>query len=232
MSFCWDRESIHGIVHFGKWILLSTAFYFFASQADRLILGKLISFSLLGVYSIAYSVSDIPRAVINAFTKKLAILLSPRWSHLPGWRIPQDVFAVPLSHTAGREQAMLCLMVYLGSFLVARMYDRRYHAASWMVPILALGLWHTLLYATTMPALLSLGKSQYQAIGNAFYCVAMVTAIPLSFHFLGCSAQWLPWPPAICRSISYWSEPAARASQHGGRICRRRESFWFFSAWA
>ena len=80
---------------------------------------------------------------------------------------------------------MLCLVVHLGGFLVTRMYDVRYHAAAWMVPILALGLWHTLMYATTMPALFSLGKSQYAAIGNASYCAAVVTAIPLSFHFFG-----------------------------------------------
>lgn len=65
------------------------------------------------------------------------------------------------------------------------MYDSRYHAASWMVPILGLGLWHTLLYATTMPALLSLGKSKYQAIGNGFYCIVVLAAIPLGFHFFG-----------------------------------------------
>jgi O-antigen/teichoic acid export membrane protein len=29
-SFRWDRESVHSVVHFGKWILLSTAFCFFA----------------------------------------------------------------------------------------------------------------------------------------------------------------------------------------------------------
>jgi hypothetical protein len=36
-----------------------------------------------------------------------------------------------------------------------------------------------------MPALLSLGKSKYQAVGNAVYCAAVVTAIPLAFHFFG-----------------------------------------------
>ena len=153
-SFCWDRESLHGLVHFGKWILISTAFFFFASQADRLILGKLISFSLLGVYGIAYSVSDIPRAVIYAFSNRVGF-------------------------------PFIAKMVHLGGFLATMMYDRRYHEASWMVPILALGLWHTMMYATTMPALLSLGKSQYQAAGNAAYCAAVVIAIPLAFHFYG-----------------------------------------------
>jgi hypothetical protein len=54
-----------------------------------------------------------------------------------------------------------------------------------MVPLLALGLWHTLMYATTMPALLSLGKSKYQAMGNALYCVSVIAAIPAGFHFFG-----------------------------------------------
>ena len=183
-SFCWDPESVHSLVHFGKWILLSTAFYFFASQADRLILGRLISFSLLGVYSIAYSVSDIPRAIINAFTQKVGYPFIAKISDLPVAEF-RRVFLWYRLRALLAGAAMLCLMVYLGGFVVTKIYDRRYHAASWIVPVLALGLWHTLLYSTTMPALLSLGKSRYQAIGNGFYCVAAVAAIPLAFHFFG-----------------------------------------------
>lgn len=183
-SFCWDRESVHSLVHFGKWILISTAFFFFASQADRLILGKLISFSLLGVYGIAYSVSDIPRAVIYAFANRVGFPFIARMAHLPVAEFRREFlryrFPVLLMGAV-----LLCLMVHLGGLLVTRVYDHRYHAASWIVPVLALGLWHTLMYQTTMPALLSLGKSQYQAIGNAFYFAAAVTAIPLAFHFYG-----------------------------------------------
>jgi O-antigen/teichoic acid export membrane protein len=183
-SFCWDRESVHSLVHFGKWILLSTAFYFFASQADKLILGKLISFSLLGVYSIAYTVSDIPRQVINAFAQKVGYPFIAKMAHLP---IPEfsRIFLWYRFRVLLAGAAMLCLMVYLGGFLIIKMYRPPYHAAAWMVPILGLGLWHTLLYATTMPALLSLGKSKYQAIGNALYCIAVLIAIPLGFHFFG-----------------------------------------------
>jgi O-antigen/teichoic acid export membrane protein len=182
--FCWDRESLHGLVHFGKWILLSTAFYFFASQADRLILGRLISFSLLGVYGIAYSVSDIPRAVISSFAQKVGYPFIARMVHLPIAEF-RRVFLQYRLRVLLAGAAMLCLMVHLGGFLVTKMYDRRYHEASWMVPVLALGLWHTLMYATTMPALFSLGKSQYSAIGNALYCAAVITAIPMAFHFFG-----------------------------------------------
>jgi O-antigen/teichoic acid export membrane protein len=54
-----------------------------------------------------------------------------------------------------------------------------------MIPILALGLWHTLLYTTTQPVLFALGKSSYNAVGNAAYAVAMGVGIPLAFHFFG-----------------------------------------------
>jgi O-antigen/teichoic acid export membrane protein len=183
-SFRWDRESVHGLVHFGKWILLATAFYFFASQADRLILGKLITFSMLGVYGIAYSVSDIPRAVINAFANRVGYPFIAKMAHLP---VPEfrKVFLQYRFRALLAGAVLLSLMVHLGGFLVTRMYDSRYHAASWMVPVLALGLWHTLMYSTTMPALLSLGKSHYGAVANATYFVAIIIAIPLGFHFFG-----------------------------------------------
>jgi O-antigen/teichoic acid export membrane protein len=136
------------------------------------------------VYGIAYSVSDIPRAVINAFAQKVGYPFIAKIAHLPTpafrWVFLQYRFRVLLAGAV-----LLCLMVYLGGFLVTRMYDSRYSAASWMVPILALGLWQTLLYATTLPALLCLGKPQYGTLGNACYFVAVVTAILLAFHFYG-----------------------------------------------
>jgi O-antigen/teichoic acid export membrane protein len=183
-SFCWDKESVHSLVHFGKWILLATAFYFFASQADRLILGKLVSFSLLGIYGIAYSVSDIPRAIINAFATRVGYPFIAKMVHLPIAEF-RKVFLQYRFRALLAGALLLSLMVHLGGFLVTLMYDRRYHSASWMVPILALGLWHTLMYATTMPALFTLGKSRYGAIGNASYCFAVILAIPLGFHFFG-----------------------------------------------
>jgi len=183
-SFRWEKESVHSLVHFGRWILLATAFYFFASQADRLILGRLISFSLLGVYGIAFSVSEIPRSIINAFAQRVGYPFIAKMSHLPVAEF-RRVFLRYRMYTLLAGSVMLSLMVHLGGFLVTHMYDRRYHAAAWMVPILALGLWHTLMYATTMPALFSLGKSHYAAVGNASYCIAVITAIPLAFYFFG-----------------------------------------------
>lgn len=182
--FAWDKPSANHIIHFGKWIMVGTAFFFFASQADRLLLGRMISLSLLGIYGIAYSLSDIPRAVILSLSSRVAYPFIAKIIHLP-----KEEFRVKFLRyrffalLAGA--VLLSLMSVWGYLLVVKLYDPRYREAAWMIPILALGLWHTLLYQTTAPVLFSLGKTKYSAVGNAAYCVAMLFGIPLSFHFFG-----------------------------------------------
>ena len=183
-SFRWEKESLHSIIHFGKWILLGTAFFFFASQADRLILGKLVGLTLLGVYGVAASLSDIPRTVIQSLGQRVGYPFIAKMIHLP-----QEEFRKKFLHY--RRYALLggafllSIMAVWGDQLIVHLYDHRYRDAAWMIPILALGLWHTLLYTTTSPVLFSLGKSKYNAVGNAAYCTAMLLGIPLAFHFYG-----------------------------------------------
>jgi O-antigen/teichoic acid export membrane protein len=183
-SFGWDKSSIDGIVHFGKWILVGTAFFFFASQADRLVLGHLVSLTILGIYGLAYSLSEIPRQVIVALGSRVAYPFIAKIIHLPLEEFRKRFFQYRffvLLIGAG----LLSLMVVWGHLLILKLYDVRYHEASWMIPILAVGLWHTLLYQTTAPVLFSLGKPKYNATGNAAYCVFIIVAIRVAFHFYG-----------------------------------------------
>ncbi|MBS1821246.1 MAG: oligosaccharide flippase family protein [Acidobacteria bacterium] len=183
-TFCWDKEALHSIVHFGKWILVGTAFFFFASQADRLILGRLISLTLLGVYGLAYQLSDVPRQIILALGGRVAYPFISKLIHMT-----MDEFRAKFLHYRFYilllGAVLLSLMVVWGHLIILLLYDRRYHEAAWMIPILALGLWQTLLYQTTAPVLFALGKPRYNAIGNAGYCIAMLTCLPLAFHLWG-----------------------------------------------
>jgi O-antigen/teichoic acid export membrane protein len=182
--FDWDKTAVKEIVHFGKWIVVGTAFFFFAMQSDKLILGKLVSFTLLGVYGIAYNLSDVPRQVINAFSFKVGYPFIAKMIHLPmaEFRVK---FLRYRQYTLLAGALLLSLMVNWGDLLVTKLYRPAFYEAAWMVPILALGLWHTLLYMTTSPVLLSLGKSKYNAVGNAVFCVAIVIGIPLGFFWFG-----------------------------------------------
>jgi O-antigen/teichoic acid export membrane protein len=183
-SFCWDREAVHNIVHFGKWLMIATAFTFFATQSDRLILGRLISLSLLGIYGLAYQLSDVPRAIILALGNRVAYPFIAKIIHQPVEQF-KVTFLRYRFFALLTGAVLISIMVNWGGLLIVHLYDHRYREAAWMIPILALGLWHTLLYQTTYPVLLSLGKAKYNAVGNAAYCITICAGIPVTFHFFG-----------------------------------------------
>ncbi len=164
--------------------MIATAFTFFATQADRLILGRLISLTQLGIYGLAYQISDVPRAIILALGYRVAYPFIAKIIHQP-----IDDFNTTFQRYRFFAllvgALMLSIMVNWGRLLILYLYDPRYHEASWMIPILALGLWQTLLYQTTFPVLLSLGKAKYNAFGNAAYCLTIFAGIPIAFHFFG-----------------------------------------------
>ena len=164
--------------------MIGTAFFFFGVQADRLILGKLVGFTLLGIYGIAYQISDVPRAVISALGSKVLYPLVSKMMHLPMSEFRQKFLRYRF-YILLAGSCLLSLMVTWGDLLVLKLYDHRYHEAAWMIRILALGLWQTILYQTTFPVLLSMGKSKYSAMCNGPYCISMLVGIPLAFHFFG-----------------------------------------------
>ena len=49
-----EREAALSMLRFGRWIFLSTALTFVASEGDRLLMGKLLTMEELGVYNIAF----------------------------------------------------------------------------------------------------------------------------------------------------------------------------------
>jgi O-antigen/teichoic acid export membrane protein len=183
-QFCLDRKSVREIVGFGKWIFVGTAFFFFATQSDKLILGKCISMTELGLYGLAFQISDVPRSIINAFSNRVGYPFVSKIIHLPLPEFRRQYLRCRL-YVLLLGAFLLSAMVIWGNLVILKLYPARYADAAWMIPILALGLWQTLLYTTTMPVLFSLGKSSYNATGNAAYCVAMLVGIPIGFHFFG-----------------------------------------------
>lgn len=182
--FTLHGDSLQHILKFGKWIFLGSAFYFFASQADRLVLGRLVTMATLGIYSIAFQISEVPRSVIGAFSTRVGFPFVSRLIHLPMPEFRLRFLKYRL-YALLAGSFLLSLMVVFGGFIITKLYPNKYADAAWMIPILALGLWHTLLYTTTAPVLLSLGKSTYNAFGNAFYGAAMLIGIPLSYRYFG-----------------------------------------------
>lgn len=180
----WDKEAAQKIFTFGKWIFFSTALTFLASQADRLILGKLLSPTVLGLYGIAYTFADVPRQVIIALSGKV---IFPAFSKLAN--LPRETFRAKI--LKNRTPILLALaaglpiLVSFGDYVIFILYKKEYYEAAWMLPIIALGIWHTTLYSTMSPALLALGKPIYNTLGYLFTLIGIVTFLLVGYHLMG-----------------------------------------------
>lgn len=182
--FTWDKKIVREILSFGKWIFISTAMTFLASQIDRLLLGKILSLELLGVYIIAFTLADIPRQIMLKVSSQIML---PVISHYA------DVDRAILRTMIVRKRRFLLVILGIlvtflacfGDLIIKVLYDHRYVQAAWMLPILAVGLWPMILSLTIDKVLFVIGVPRFVALGNVLKFIYMLIFIPLGFHYKG-----------------------------------------------
>jgi len=182
--FCWDRQMAVKLVRFGKWIFLATALTFVALQGDRIVLGKLIPFASLGVYSIAYMISQQPRAILSRISTQVIFPAVSRRKTMPR---PE------LRHAISRSRwpvlvamaALVSAMIAIGDLVVQLLWDSRYIDAAWMLPILLLGVWPRVLDQTSSVALMAIGKLQYNPIGSVCRILVIFGLLPPAYNSYG-----------------------------------------------
>jgi O-antigen/teichoic acid export membrane protein len=182
--FAWDKDAKREIFGLGRWIFLSTALMFLAEQIDRLLLGKLFSLEMLGIYTVALMLSDVPRQITVALGMRVVMPAAAKLLDLPRSELRAKVLH-------NRRYLMLALtgvmilLVSFGDIATKILYDRRYAATAWMLPILALGIWPRMLCCTIEPILSAMGKVQYMTFGNVCRLVFTVGGILVGFSMLG-----------------------------------------------
>lgn len=182
--FAWDPTAVKEVVSFGKWVFLSTVMTFAAMQTDRLVLGKLLSMKMLGIYGLAFTLADIPRQIVRALSNKVIFPSFSKMSELP----PAE-FRAKIHRSRGSVLMLmggaLAVLVSVGSFLVSILYDDRYQAAAWMLPVLSMGVWPVILTQTIDPALLAIGKPHFNAYGSFLSFVVLAVGIPFGESTFG-----------------------------------------------
>jgi O-antigen/teichoic acid export membrane protein len=183
-SFAWDKEAAKEIFSFGKWIFISTAMMFLASQWDRLILGKLFSLEVLGIYTIAYTFADLPKQITQRVSGKVIFPLIAGLVTLKREELRRKILDKRWLMLLGTILIVTILFCF-GDFIIFGLYDQRYRQAAWMLPILALGLWPLILSNTIEKSLLAIGKPIYSSIASSLKFLYMLLVIPISFEQAG-----------------------------------------------
>lgn len=179
-----DREIAAELMSFGKWIFVSTGFTFLASQADRLLLGKLYSMHMLGVYNIAFNLADVPRALLLAVAGKVIFPMLARASEVPRDELRRKI-ARPRMHLLVVAAFGMATLVAFGDLLTDALYDERYDEANWMMPILAASVWFSFLGRTTDSMLLVVGRPNIPAIGFGLSFAAMIVGAIIGDRIAG-----------------------------------------------
>jgi O-antigen/teichoic acid export membrane protein len=185
----WESAAAREILAVGKWIFAASALGFLVNSADRLILGALVSTSVLGVYAIAFLLYS---AVEQVLVKIVGDVSFPALSEVARER-PAALRAVYYRfHLAVGLPACFAagVLAACGEPLVALLYDARYAEAGWMLQILALALL-TLPFRVATQCFIVLGEPQRMSAICAIRLVALCAAVPLGWHFFGLAgALW------------------------------------------
>ena len=184
--FFWEKAAAKSIFSFGKWIFLLTAVTFLAGQVPKLILGKLVSLEMLGVYDVAFSFASglIALALIQGYSDAVIFPFFSKQAKLPHESLRAKIMQPRwLLLVAGT--VLLTILIGFGDILIKALYDNRYREAAWMLPILSLGLWPTILSETINPVLFAVGRPRYAAFGRLLKLIVVVVGLLLGLHLGG-----------------------------------------------
>ena len=183
-KFHLEKVYANEMLHFGKWILFSTAMMFLATQADRLLFGKLFPLAFFGIYNVAVIFAELPKQVMVMVSGKVLFPLISAFVDLPRKELrlkikkQRIIMLLPLI-------LLIALFSCFGDILVLKLYDQRYEQAAWILPLLALGIWPLILYSTIDRVFFAIGKPTYPAIGNLVKFIYMIIFVPLLYHISG-----------------------------------------------
>lgn len=183
VRLCWEKEAIRGLLSFGKWIFLSSAVHFLASQGDRLLLGKLVSMGTLGVYSLAFNLAMMLQLLSSRLSGQV---LYPALSQI-GRAQPERL---PDAYYSARRHLDILLvgagvMMTGGSAIISVLYDERYAAAGWMLQLLGI---RTAMACLNCPAesyLVSRGYPSYCLMRRVATMSWMLAGLPLGWYLAG-----------------------------------------------
>lgn len=169
--FRWEKQSATELITFGKWIFLSTVFWFFASQGDKAVLGKFLTLENLGIYNIGYFLASFPLLLGLAVTSRIMI---------PIYREQSEETRKLTKMRYGLTGAVLGLllgMAMAGPWLVQILYDARYVSAGAIVSMISIALIPQVIGMTYDQAALAAGDSRRFFIYSAVRSTLQVSLL-------------------------------------------------------
>jgi O-antigen/teichoic acid export membrane protein len=173
--FAWEPEARKSLLDFGRWIFLSTAITFFSGQSDKLILGKLVDTTSLGLYGIAATLASMPGVIVNQASQRVFFPAVSKMLRRPD-HDPAEV-------RQGRSRLLLVMAPFFGVGIalavpvVGFLYDSRYQQVGVLTVCSLLGVWLNTLTVSYGAVLLAAGRPKYIAAGTGLKTVLFAALV-------------------------------------------------------
>ncbi|WP_068085684.1 oligosaccharide flippase family protein [Novosphingobium rosa] len=183
-SFRHDPEIRRRIVHFGKWIMVTSLVMYAATNLDRLYLGRAVPIALVGIYGIARAIADLPTTLARRLSYQIIF---------PAIVAARNGEAEGVEHHMARSRLVFVLGVCgalavgagIGDWLISLLYDHRYASAGWILGVLLIGGVFAVLSNLNEALLLGVGRPALSSYANAARFVTMALLLPLGLHYGG-----------------------------------------------
>lgn len=154
-----ERDAVHELISFGKWVFVSTIAGFIVMQGDKLILSTFLSLDMLGIYNIGYTLAAVPLMIGGSLVGRLMIPLyreHPPADSVENFRTLRHYrFMLSLGLLA-----MSAVLALAGGWLIGFMYDPRYQAAGAVVVLLSVSFMPQIVTMSYDQIALSVGDSR------------------------------------------------------------------------
>ena len=176
------RKELRELIGFGKWLLGSGVLVFLITQGDDIFVGKVLGPVALGLYQMAYLISNLPTTEIS---RTMAQVAFPAYSKLQD-DLPKltDAYLKTLHLTA-----FLSIPLAAGIFVLASDFTIIFMGEKWMpmvpaIKVLAFAGLIRSIAATTGPILYGIGKPRVDTICQIIRLVLLVAVIyPLTLRW-------------------------------------------------
>ena len=168
--FRWEPDAAQELVHFGKWILASTAAGFLLTQGDKAVLGSWLSMADLGHYNIGYFLASFPVLLAGLVVTRIMI---PIYRELVSHPDPAGAKKLRMLRF-GLTMPMLLIMggmAMCGPLIAGILYDARYADVGAIITAVAMAQMPMLIGLTYDQAALAAGD------GRGFFQVQALRAL-------------------------------------------------------
>lgn len=203
-GFCWDLDVRREIVTYGRWIMMSSCVTFFASEANKLILGAILDLSGMAMVALASALGLVGIQIGQQLATKVLFPVYSNAFRTKGG--PVDGIGKLVSRTR------LLLLVAIWGFsalcgifsgdIVGLLYDDRYAEAGKMLGIVALGAMPYAIVGSYGGVFLASGRVSLSVYIELAHAIIQIVLILLGYMLFGkygalvgmASSYWLIFP--------------------------------------